>query len=117
MNYNLIAYSIYAPIIFYIMIKVGWKLYKHGEIFLLNLFGNDISTVKNINNVLLTGFYLINLGYAVYTISYWEKIQTIQGLFNSLSHTLGKIIIILSILHYNNILCLTLSVKSKFLKQ
>ena len=116
MNYNIISYIIYIPIIFFIMIYVGWLFYKHGELFLLNLFHNE-SLVKNINNLLLIGYYLVNLGYAIITIAYWEIINSIPEMLNALSYHLGIIIMGLAILHYNNVLCLNYLVKSKSLKQ
>ncbi len=117
MNYNIITYCIYIPIIFFIMIRVGWLFYSYGEVYLLHLFHQKKSIVKNINNLLLTGYYLLNLGYAIVTISYWEKVNSFSEAVNSISCHLGIIIIGLAILHYNNILCLTYLVKSKTLKQ
>lgn len=99
------------------MIYVGWLFYKNGEIFLLNLFQHDKSLVKSINNILLIGYYLLNLGYAIISIAYWEKITSISQMLNALSYHLGIIIIGLAIMHYNNVLCLTYYVKSKFLNQ
>lgn len=117
MNYNIISYIIYLPIIFFIMIYVGWLFHKHGELFLLNLFQNNTTIVKSINNLLLIGYYLVNLGYAIITIAYWEIITTIPEMLNALSHHLGIIIIGLAVLHYNNVICLNYLVKSKPLKQ
>jgi len=85
------------------MIKIGWVFYKNGEIFLYSIFKNDPIIVKNINNMLLIGYYLINLGYATVTISCWEHIYTIEQLISFLAEVLGKIILILAIMHYNNI--------------
>ncbi|MGB3608065.1 MAG: hypothetical protein WA775_03745 [Psychroserpens sp.] len=117
MNYNIITYCVYLPIIAVIMIKVGWMFYTHGEVFLLHLFHQDKRIVKPINTLLLTGYYLLNLGYAIFTVSYWEHISSILAIIGSLSKHLGIIIIGLAILHYNNVLCLNYFVKSKTLKQ
>ncbi|WP_203258074.1 hypothetical protein [Hyunsoonleella ulvae] len=116
MNYNIATYCLYIPIIFFIMIYVGWLFYKHGELFLLNLF-RDTSLVKSINNLLLIGYYLVNLGYAIITIAYWENIHSIQEMLNTLSYHLGIIILGLAILHYNNVFWLTYLVKYKSIKQ
>ena len=116
MNYNIISYTIYIPIIFFIMIYVGWLFHKHGALFLMHLFRNE-SLVKNINNLLLIGYYLVNLGYAITTIAYWEIINSIPDMLNTLSYHLGIIILGLAILHYNNVLCLNYLVKSKSLNQ
>ena len=99
------------------MIKIGWLFYTYGEVFLLNLFKQNKSIVKSINSLLLIGYYLVNLGYAIITIAYWEKINSIFQMINTLSYHLGLIIIGLAVLHYNNVLCLTYLVKTKSLKQ
>jgi len=85
------------------MIKIGWVLYENGEVFLNTIFKNNKILVKNINNILLTGYYLINLGFATITISCWEHIYTIEQLISFLAEVLGKIILTLAIMHYNNI--------------
>ena len=117
MNYNIISYIIYIPLIFFITIKVGWLFYKHGEIFLTTIFENNIPLVKNVNNLLLTGYYLVNLGYSIITISYWNKINNTIELINVMSTTLGVIIILLALLHYNNIFWLKHLTQSNILKQ
>lgn len=116
MNYNILTYSIYLPIIVLIMVKVGWMFYKHGEIFLLHIFDQNISLVKSINNLLLIGYYLVNLGYAVISIAYWETVESVIQMFNTLGEHLGIIITALALLHFNNVLLLNYLVKSKTLK-
>ncbi|RZN82613.1 MAG: hypothetical protein EVB11_07800 [Winogradskyella sp.] len=117
MNYNIITYCIYLPIISFIMVKIGWLFYKNGEVFLLNLFSNNIDFVKSINNLLLIGYYLTNIGYAIITIAYWENINSTVEMINSLSYTIGKIILLLAIMHYNNIFWLKYLNKSKLINQ
>jgi len=117
MNYNILSYTIYLPLIFFITIKVGWMFYKNGELFLMNLFENNLALIKNVNNILLMGYYLVNLGYSVLTISHWEKINNSIQLINVLSYTLGRIIILLALLHYNNIFWLKYLTKSNIIKQ
>jgi len=116
MNLNILTYGIYLPIICFIMIKIGWLFYKNGEVFLLDVFNHNEALVKSINNILLIGYYLINVGYAIVTISYWEKVHNAIELINSLSFTLGKIILLLALLHYNNIFWLKHITKTKILK-
>lgn len=116
MNLNIITYIIYLPIIVFITVKIGWLCYKNGELFLFTLF-EDKPLVKSINNLLLIGYYLINIGYAIITISYWETVNNVAEIISSLTFSLGKIILILAVLHYNNIFWLQLTHKHKFLKQ
>ena len=117
MNYNILTYSIYLPIIAIIMVKVGWMFYTHGEVFLLHLFRQNISLVKSVNALLLIGYYLVNLGYAVITLAYWETVSSIPQMLYTLCEHLGVIILGLALMHYNNVLWLNYLVKSKTLKQ
>jgi len=116
MNYNLLTYSIYLPIIAIIMVKIGWMFYTHGEVFLLNIFEQNTALVKSVNNLLLIGYYLVNLGYAVITLSYWETVESVIQMCNTLGEHLGTIIIALALLHYNNVFLLNYLVKSKTIK-
>ena len=99
------------------MIKIGWIVYRNGEIFLLNLFRDNIELVRNINKLLLIGYYLANIGYAIITIAYWPKITSTYEILSSLSTTLGKIILMLAILHYNNIFWLKQITNSKIINK
>ncbi len=117
MTYNILTYFIYLPIISIIIIRVGWLLYKNGEIFLLHLYKQDTRIVKPINNLLLTGYYLTNIGYAIITVATWEIVNNLSELLATLSQHLGTIISGLAVLHYNNLLCLKYLIKSKLLKQ
>ena len=97
------------------MIRVGWLFNKNAEVYLLNLFNNDKALVRSINNLLLIGYYLTNIGYAIITISFWDIINSVYELISSLSHTIGKITLLLALMHYNNIFWLKQLNKSKIL--
>ncbi|WP_298422252.1 hypothetical protein [uncultured Kordia sp.] len=103
MNFNILSYIIYIPIIFFITIKVGWILYKSGEVFMCDMFKDDTEIVASLNKILLIGYYLINLGSATITIAFWDSVSTSYEMMNALSDILGKTILVLAILHYNNI--------------
>lgn len=113
MNYNIITYLIYTPIIVFITVRVGYLFYKNGEIFLHSILTYDVEMVKRINKLLLVGYYLLNIGYAIITIAYWQKITNLLDIINTLTYTLGKLIIILSLMHYNNIFWIKKLIKNK----
>lgn len=99
------------------MLKVGWLFYKNGEVFLMSLFNQNKPLVTSINKLLLIGYYLVNIGYAILTIAYWEHLTNVIDIINSLSITLGRIILILALMHYNNIFILKHINKQKLLNQ
>ncbi len=102
MNYNIIAYIIYIAITFFIIVNVGMVFYKNGRVFILNLFHGDDDTTDRINKLLLVGYYLLNLGYTLLSITTWTKVGDTSELVSQLSYRLGILIMLLGIMHYFN---------------
>jgi len=112
MNLNLITYSIYILITVFIIIKVGLICYKNGNIFVAHLVPDDKEFCLRINNMLLVGYYLINIGYTVIIVSGWTTINSISEMIESLSKHTATIICILAILHYFNLFWITKFIKN-----
>ena len=104
---NTIAYVIYLIITLYITVIVGKNLHHHGKPYLQGIF-EDETLYHSINNILLTGYYLLNLGYALVMLQSWENIYSYPHLIEAISTKSGKIIITLGIIHYNNLLIFSL---------
>lgn len=102
MNYNILAYFIYLTLMIFIIVFVGRFFYRNGRVFIVNLFKNRISLADTINYLLLIAYYLFNIGYALFTLSIWEPVVTIQLLISSISANMGILILILAITHYLN---------------
>ncbi len=107
MTYNTIGYFIYIPITIFITIYLGKQCHTHGLIYVKSAFSND-DLANSVNNLLLIGYYLVNIGYAIMGIQNWEFITSAHQLFSDISAHLGSIILILALLHYLNITGLTL---------
>ncbi len=103
MTYNTLAYIIYIPIVFFITIKIGWVFYNNGAIVLKSFFKNDPNLISSVNTLLLIGYYLVNLGAAVYSIAYWKQLNNAYQMLSTLTEVIGSIMFFLAILHYNNI--------------
>ncbi len=100
--YQILAYSIYCSISAFITFYVGWRCYLHGLVFLRYLL-DDEAISKAINRVLLLGYYLVNIGYIIWSISTWKLVDTLPTLINELGFKIGGITLILCSLHYINI--------------
>lgn len=103
MNYVILTYAIYLPITVMLTVWVARTLFKNGRVFLVQIFGGDEQLADSVNHLLLVGFYLINIGYAVYTLTITRDIDTVQYLIESLSVKLGAIILILGGMHFFNL--------------
>lgn len=111
MTYNLIAYIIYLTITTYIIVIIGKICYKNGNLFVSALIPNHVELCHRVNQLLLIGFYLLNIGYSATTLIKWNTILSVPELIETISINTAIIISIISILHYLNIIMLTKYVK------
>lgn len=114
MNFNILSYAIYALLTVYIIVYVGKLFHRNGRIFILALFNQDISTADTTNNLLLAGYYLLNIGYAILQFSFWNTIHTVSELLAGLAHKTGMLVVLLAILHYLNMFTIYILSKNKF---
>lgn len=101
---NIVAYIVYLSITFYITIVVGRVLHRDGKEFIPAMFTNDDKTAHAINNVLLAGYYLLNLGYTAIQVKNWVKVDTISQLIESVGDKAGWILLLLAGIHYSNLI-------------
>lgn len=103
MSYIIITYIIYLLLTISITIWVATTLFKNGKVFLFDIFDGNRELANSVNNLLLTGFYLINLGYAIYTLQVTSSITNMQLVMENLSLKIGLIILILGAMHFFNL--------------
>jgi p-aminobenzoyl-glutamate transporter AbgT len=103
MNYTVITYSIYLPVTIILTIWVARTIFTNGRVFLLEIFHQDALLADSVNKLLLVGFYLINIGYVVYTLKVWETIDSTQSMIEMLSQKIGWIILVLGAMHFFNL--------------
>lgn len=102
MDLTLPLYGMYLAITISLTIWVARTLFRNGRIFLIDIFHGNKELAEAVNNLLLVGFYLINIGYAVYTIRIRWNIETGRELVEQLSLKVGAIILILGVMHFLN---------------
>lgn len=103
MNHIIITYSFYLIITISLTIWVAKTLFRNGKVFLIDIFHGNKELADSVNNLLLVGFYLINLGYAVYTLQVTGHISNVQQVIEQLSIKIGLIILILGGMHFFNL--------------
>ena len=99
---NTIAYMLYLFITYLITVRVGLIFYRNGHVFILGLLHNDAELTNFINRILLTGYYLLNLGYAALMLRSWDTIHTWTALLLSIMTMTGKIMLTLAVIHFCN---------------
>lgn len=102
MSHILILYALYLIITVTLTIWVAKTLFKNGKLFLIDIFHGNTDLAQAVNNLLLVGFYLVNIGYAVYTLTIVDQITNSRILVEVLSLKIGAIILILGCMHFLN---------------
>jgi len=99
---NTVAYIIYLVITYIITVHVGLLFYRNGRVYILRLMHGDEKFTDFINRILLTGYYLLNLGYAAVRISFWDKLYSWEDVFTSIASMTGEIMLTLGVIHFFN---------------
>ena len=84
MTFNAIGYFIYLPITGFITIVVGKSFHENG-IYYIKSIVPEKKIATSLNNLLLIGYYLVNIGYAFISIIKWEHISSSHQLIEEVS--------------------------------
>jgi hypothetical protein len=103
MDYTVITYITYITVSIALTFWVARTLFRNGRIFLVDIFKGNEALADSVNRLLLVGFYLINVGYAVLALQIWGDIETVREMIEALSLKLGAIIIVLGVMHFFNL--------------
>jgi len=98
--FDILFLGIMTPIIF----QTGNICYRNGNTFIEHLSSDQTIITKQINKFLLVGYYLIVIGFTAFTVSFWNEIFNLLDLVELLLKSIGVMVLVLSILHYINIL-------------
>ncbi len=101
-NLTIAAYWFYLPITIALTIWVARTLFSNGKVFLLQIFHGNVEMATAVNKLLLVGFYLINGGYILYTMTITHNLNDSQDVIEMLSKKIGLIILILGAMHFFN---------------
>ncbi len=103
MNYFILTYLLYLVISISLTVWVAHTLFKNGRTFLVDIFHGNIELADSVNKLLVVGFYLINIGYAVLSLKILGEIESYQHVIERLSYKVGAIILILGAMHFFNL--------------
>jgi len=103
MSYIILSYICYLIITVALTIWVATTLFRNGKIFLVDIFHGNRELADAVNNLLLVGFYLVNLGYTIYTLRIGVAVTNAQEVVEAVSLKTGLIILILGAMHFINL--------------
>lgn len=102
-DFNFIAYLIYLPVIIVLTWYVAHTLFKNSKVFMLDIFSGKEEIAYSTNTLFETGFYLLNLGFALLIMEVSFQIESSRNLLETLSSKVGGFAIYLGIMLFFNL--------------
>lgn len=100
---NFTAYLVYLPIVIVLTWYVAHTLFKNSKIFMMDIFGGKTEIALSTNKLFETGFYLLNLGFALLIMEITYEISDSRTLLEALSTKIGGFSIYLGISLFFNL--------------
>ncbi|WP_293907594.1 hypothetical protein [Sphingobacterium sp. UBA5670] len=101
-NLTVIGYFIYLPIAIGLTYYVAYVLFKNSIVYMNDIFAGRPEVAKATNNLFRIGFYLMNLGFALYILEISLYKPSIQELIERLSYKIGGFSIYLGVMLFLN---------------
>lgn len=97
----LIGYAVYLPIALLLTLYVSRTLFRNSKVYMLDIFKGREEIALATNKLFETGFYLLNIGFAlmilkirIYDASYQELVEALSYKIGSFSIYLGLMLFI-----------------------
>jgi hypothetical protein len=101
-SYIITAYFIYLPVALLLTWVVADTLFKSGLIFMRDIFFGREDIAKATNSLFKIGFYLLNIGFALFILRIYDALSGMQGTIEVLSSKIGGFSIYLGIMLFLN---------------
>lgn len=108
---NQITYITYLTISIIIVLYVGDLCVKNGKVYILNFFPKKEKFANALNSSLLIAYYCLNIGLAVWSLNSINNIQNYAQVVLEICTRLSFIILILTGLHFINLMTIYFSYK------
>ena len=99
----IVAYIVYAAIALTLIVYLARTLHRSGAVFLRDVFDSD-ELAEAINHLLVVGFLLLNLGYAIVLYRVTSDYGSEIAFINDLVQRLGILVLSLGVVHLLNML-------------
>jgi hypothetical protein len=97
------TYVVYLLLSVVLTVWVASVLSKHGKVFLADVFNRDEHLVVAVNQLLVVGFYLINIGFVALWLRTSDTIINASQVVETLAVKLGTVALVLGGVHLVNV--------------
>ncbi|MEO6916179.1 MAG: hypothetical protein ABI151_11415 [Chitinophagaceae bacterium] len=102
-QYVVTAYLVYLPVTLLLTWIVAHTLFKNGIVFMRDIFFGREDIAKATNSLFKIGFYLLNIGFALYILEIYRNLTGVQDTIEALSSKLGGFSIYLGVMLFFNV--------------
>lgn len=103
---TVITYLLYLAVVLPLTVWVGRALSRHGQVFLIDVFYGDDRLANAVNQLLVIGFYLLNLGYLSLFMTSSADIDTSRQVMEVLTTKAGGVALVIGVVHFVDLWCL-----------
>lgn len=103
MDLTVMTYLLYLAITVPLTVWVARALRRNGEVFLVDVFHGDAGLAHAVNQLLVIGFYLLNLGYLSLFMTSSTQAGTGRAVLEILSHKVGGVAVVIGVIHFGNL--------------
>jgi hypothetical protein len=101
--YTVQAYLTYLFLSVAVTVWVARTLARNGRVFLIDTFNHNAELADAVNNLLVVGFYLLNVGYVALALKYGDRPQDLAGAIELISTKVGCVLLFLGAMHFFNL--------------
>jgi hypothetical protein len=102
-QYVIAVYLTYMGVAVGLTMWLARTLSANGAIFLEDVFKDRPGLASSVNRLLVTGFYMLNLGYAFYILRAGDKGLDAFGAVQFLVNRLALLLVTLALIHFVNV--------------
>lgn len=97
-----LSYAAYLTASIGMTVWVARTLSSNGEIFLIDCFGHDEKLARSTNHLLVTGFYLVNIGFILLALQLGTEPATGPEAIRFIATKVGLAVLVLGLWHFFN---------------
>jgi len=97
------TYAVYLVLSIALTVWVARTLFKSGRVFLVDVFKGDQAIADSVNQLLVVGFYLINLGYISLMLKISDPVTDARQGIEALAAKMGLVLLVLGGMHFFNL--------------
>ena len=100
------VYVVYLVVSLLVTVLLGRTLHRHGRCLVISCLNGDVQAADAVNNLLLAGFYLVNIAFVALVLKSDINVVTCRQSVDLLSTKLGIVMLTLGVLHFVNLIVL-----------